>query len=106
VRYIVSKVKLLFFTTVVFLLLSAYLGFKLIQPPTTSNDTGVSRYESGSREACLDEIRVDVNNVFAEIIDDACSSNYLDPMCEARMRGLIKNRLTKDVDNCIKSTKP
>lgn len=101
-----SKVKFLSFTTVIFFLLAAYLGFKLIQPPTTSNDSEVSKYKSGSREACLDEIRADFNNVFAEIIDDACSSNYLDPLCEARMRGLIQNQLTKDVDNCIKSTKP
>lgn len=113
-----NRVTLLIVTNILSLFLVAYLSYNLVQskssPRAAPNSPesqpqsleSQSQYQPGSREECLDNIRVEVNKEFVGIIKDACGSQYLDPLCESRMRGLIQNQFTKDVENCIKVTKP
>ena len=106
-----NKTKILLITNILFILLSTYLFYMLIQfknnkKQTSSANEFSSQYQLKSRERCLDNIRAGLNDEFTGIIKSTCSSKYSDIICEARLRGLIQNQLTDKIIECIKTTKP
>ena len=106
-----NKTKILLITNILFILISTYLFYTLIQLKnnkqeiSNSNELS-SQYQPKSRERCLDNIRAGLNDEFTGIIKSTCSSKYSDIICETRLRSLIQNQLIDKILNCINTTEP